>query len=154
MDNELIQKLSENIDKSHKKFLENVGEIPYKVSADYVLLLTNATTALTLIATFLMDKSVIDNYEVLKVGECNKISLSKKGLDFNVDVLTDGVSIRLCSVNCMEDSVEWQKLYPSKDGWNWEDVSRELLDFIHTVIYKGQQAKEIRFDSLMRGENA
>lgn len=153
--NHLLPKLSNSISKKHKQFLESVGKIPYKVSADYALLLANITTKITLISSILREESVIDNFEVGYFGEYNKITLSKNGLDFRVEILTNGMAIRLKNANEMEADTWLLKdkmCYPKDDGWDWESFSDELVDFIHHRMYSLQKSGEYNFDNMMRGE--
>jgi len=154
MDNKLIAKLSKTIEKKHKSFLKIVGDIPYKVSADYAWLLTDTTTKLTLIATLLRDQEVIDHFEVVNLGEYNEIELSKNGLDFRIIISTNGTLIKLTSANGMlanfsASVIEWVR--PEENGWNWEEFLDKILDFIHMNMYRSQQAEEINFDAFMRG---
>jgi len=158
MNSELIQEINNAIYEKHNRFLKSVGEIPYKLSADYILLLADTTTKITFIASLLRENGVIDGWEVKNLGECNKFTLYKRGLDFKVDILTNGISICLCKSNEMIDQNdstvpgrEWH--YPSKsDGWNWKNFSNSLLCFIHGSMYKSQESVEINFDSIMKGD--
>jgi hypothetical protein len=155
MSNQFINNISKKIDEKHDKFLNSVGEIPYKVSADYQLLLTEVTSKITLISTILKNKSVISDIKSLEYGEYNKITLSKTGLDFKVEILTNGTSILMKSANGMLDGdtifMSRQWYHPTKDGWDWEDFAEQLIDFIHYTMYKLQKSEEVNFDALMRG---
>lgn len=158
MNSELIQKINDAICAKHNKFLKSVGEVPYKLSADYVLLLVDTTTKITFMSSLLRENGVIDGWEVKNLGECNKFILYKRGLDFKVDILTNGISICLRKSNEMidqNDSIaherEWH--YPSKgNGWNWEKFANSLLCFIHRSMYKSQESVEINFDVIMKGD--
>jgi hypothetical protein len=156
MDSEQIQNISEKISEKHTKFLKSVGEIPYRISADYVLFLTMVSTKINLIANLLREREVIDGFKMEGSGECNKITLSKSGLDFKVEVLTNGTAICLRSVNGMLDNdsifMTKQWYHPKKSGWDWEDFTEQLVDFIHYTMYKSQKAEEINFDTIMRGD--
>ena len=139
---DLVPKLTSSITKKHKKFLKEVGDIPYKYSADHFLLLTQVTSKIVLVATVLKDVGVIDGFEIKNFSEYNSIVLSKKGLDFKTEIVTDGKGICIKTAGVLIDmdglAVYKQWFLKDKDGeWNWDRFANELLDFIHSCMYKG-----------------
>jgi hypothetical protein len=156
MEDNPVAKLSCRISDKHEKFLATVGEIPYKVSADYALLLTMVTSKINLVASLMRLSGVIDNHTETRQNGCNVITLSKEGLDFRVEVLTNGTSILIRAAGSEMDegnpfSPKNQRLYPYKSAWDWEQFVDVLLGFIHQSMYSSQRSEEINFDMLMKG---
>jgi len=155
MQNKSIDKIAKKIKEKHKQFLSQVGEIPYKVSADHALLLTMVSTKISLIATLLRDSEVIDDFKWTNHGEYNEILLFKRGLDFKINLVTDGKAILMKPASYLievdSDFLPKQWYKPSKEGWDWEDFTEQLMDFIHFTMYKSQKSEEIDLDDLMKG---
>jgi hypothetical protein len=152
MDN-LIPILTEKIRSKHEKFLGEAGEIPYKVSADYALLLASVTSKISLVVSILKSECVIDVDVPEYFGDYNTFLLSKKGLDFKVKIITNGTSIIMSAygpINSMDlDKVE-QWYEPKKGVWDWGGFANEIVDFIHYTMYRSQKVEEIDIEQLMK----
>lgn len=152
-----IDKLFNIIKEGHKEFLDSAGKIPYRVSADYHLLLVTVSSKISLIASLLKESGVIDNYKFDNYGESIKVTVSKKGLDFKVEILTNGTIILMRSANNVLDDdgafMSRQFHRPNRDsGWDWPEFTKQLLSFIHFTMYKSQKVEEINLSLLINGE--
>jgi len=156
MNSEIIEKISKSIGEKHEKFLESVGAIPYKVSADYILLLTDITSKINYINSLLKQSGVVDDVKCENFGDYNKMVLSKIGLDFRVEILTNGTSICIRTANGMMgyDTMTLARTwFYLKDGLDWEEFTDKLVDFIHWEMYKNQESANISFDYVMNRED-
>lgn len=136
--------IKERVKAAHLNFINSVGEMPEKMSADHQFLLKRMEARLSSILKCFIDLGVIDSATLIKDSSldssrsCTK--LNKKAYDKAVYIWTNGINIVIKSVN-----------YPSWSGLdvgdsitvsvidfethNWIEFSDNLLHFIHKVIY-------------------
>jgi len=153
---DLIPKLTEKIRGKHKSFLVEAGEIPYRISADYALVLALVTSKMSLVVSILKSEGVIDEDLQAYYGDYNTFLLSKKGLDFKVKIITNGTSIVMSAYGPTSpiDEVEVkQRIEPIRKVWNWEEVAGEIVDFIHFTMYRSQKVEEMDIEQLMKEAN-
>jgi len=147
MSNEdFIFSLGKSLSQKHGDFLSKVGEIPYKVSAEHSLVLAEVTAKVTLIAQVMCHKEIIDHWDVKEFRGYNSIFLTKRGLDFGVEIMTNGDCVILRSLNEMlnrDNPLYSQMMYTNYDNWSWEEFGEYLLDFIHKAMYQRQKSLEV-----------
>jgi len=78
-----------------------------------------------------------------------KLTITKKGFDNYVNVITNGRKVRVEGYNIDSDNFMSGHLLPGKDfyevddiEYDWENFSIELLDYIHVSIYDRKDALE------------
>ena len=145
----LIQSRIEN---KHKSFMDSVGEMPSKLTADHKLFLTRMATRIQSILNCFVEAKVIDNFSSninrLHVDESYRVfKLNKNGFDRSIYIWTDGLNINVNTSDYpnnsgLDDEISIKNI--DFDNYNWIDFSDELLNFIHNGIYQRTKAIESR----------
>jgi hypothetical protein len=144
--------IKRRIEDAHSEFIDSVGQIPTKLSADHNLFLTRMRTRISSILDCFVDAKVIDEFK--KIEPSNEgdnhfsvFKLSKKGFDRAVYVWTDGFNIVIRSAYnplslILEKNVVINNI--DFDEYNWIEFSDKLLHFVHGLIYKRQKSIETK----------
>ena len=153
MDREQIENI---ISSKHEKFLSAVGSAYQNVSADHHLLLNEVSSKIRFIADILSETGVINLYDV-KVGRgSHTFNLVRQDLEPDVRVFTNGRCIIFVSG---VDHDPWggdpskMVIEPDKEkGYNWDDITEELVDFIHEHMYSSSESFEVNFSLMLEEE--
>ena len=146
--------IQQRIEAAHKNFLDSVGEMPQKITADQKLFLTRTVTRI---------KSILDCF--VKVGVINRVEqqvernegddsccvfrLTKKGFSKAVYIWTDGLNINIKTAHYPQRSgLDLAEALIMRDidfdSYNWVEFADKLLYFIHLVIYERKKSFEIK----------
>jgi len=150
-----IQKLSEIIQNKHEKFNKNAGCTPYVLSENNQLFLVTVSSQIRLIVELLIKFNVIDYFDEDSYNTYHVFKLYKNGLDFSVEILTDGkriVAEQHGFATRVEMSDVYQlKFFPNKDsGYDWEEIVDELVEFIHAHVYLSHEVFDMNFDAFFK----
>jgi hypothetical protein len=152
MDRDQISKL---ISETHSGFLKNAGSAIQKVSADHHLLLNIISSKIRLIAEAMVDNEVIDIYNVNGKRGSHVFTLIKHDLDAEVDVYTNGTYITFRSGTEHSSHKRTKRIiYPdiAKNGYDWDNVTVLLLNFIHNEMYRSSEVFEVNFELMLEKE--
>jgi len=154
-----VPEIQEVIRKSHKEFIEAYGSLVEKVVADNRLFADVISARLYRIAVCFKEERIIDEIQMLSNGPCKKMRLTKSGCDNTIYVITNGKSIMLEGIgyalsDFMSDPVIRKKRIDGvqKEDYDWTIFAKNLLDYIHEVIYERKEAAETKVEEMF--ENA
>lgn len=140
-----------NISKKHNELMKNIGQIPYKFSFDYSLLLNRMFSHLSSVIKCFSDENIIDTKEIIsgvESGDCIGIRIGKNGFKKHVYIWSDGYNISVKSSNYPLisglDLDHFVCYNVNVDDYDWEQFANHLLDFIHKVIYSRLQSLEFQ----------
>lgn len=149
-----IQLIKSRIKSAHKGFLDSVGPIPEKLTADHQLFVQRMGSRIQTILDCFLKAKIIDDISIGKQnGEsdksCLRFKLTKKGFDRSVYVWTDGANISvnttqypmLSGLN-IDNGISFRNV--EFDTYNWVEFADELLHFIHRVIYSSIKSYETK----------
>lgn len=144
--------IQSRIEETHRHFINSVGEMPSKLTADHKLFLTRMATRIQSILKCFVDAKIIDNVssniDRLHADESYRVfKLTKNGFDRSLYIWTDGLNINVKTSNYpinsgLDDDISIRNI--DFDTYNWIDFVDELLNFIHNVIYQRTKAIENR----------
>jgi hypothetical protein len=153
MDENTIKSISESIKEKHSSFLNLAGNIPYRLSANHALELSGVSSKVHLIFLILKNNDVISSYKKDSKDYYDLYELKKDGLDFGVTASVGTDCIVLSTLNRVVHEMDSIKDYIYKgEEWNWEKVSDQILNFIHTNMYKSQKVSDIYVESILCSE--
>jgi hypothetical protein len=150
-----IPQIQKEIKEKHKDFISKLGPQIQKVVADNRLLTDLIATRLYHILLCFREEGIIDEIQQSQ-GYPRKLTLSKKGFDNYVYVITNGRIIRVEGYNSVGDDFRSDVQLPGKnyhgvdhEVYNWENFSMELLDYIHSSIYDRKDALETKINGML-----
>ena len=145
--------IKERIKITHKAFIDSVGSIPDKITADHQLLLARMVARIETILKCFQEGEVIDLI-ILTNNErsdqsCAAFKLIKKGFEKSIYVWTDGLNISINTVRYpyrsglnLDDDIIIKNI--NFETYNWVEFSDKLLHFIHQVIYARMKSIETK----------
>lgn len=146
-----IERVREIVSDIHSKFIEQFGCSSDIVVADRKLKLTYVYARMTAIFQCLVHEGVISDWQTKIHGETYKFVLSKEGIVSHVLVLVCCEGIVICADDPLrihdggaQLRVIIREKEEFKDGYNWDFVTRKLMNFIHSEMYKGSMSAEYR----------
>jgi hypothetical protein len=152
-----IPKIQQEVRAKHEKFIKNLGPQIQKVTADNRLLTDLMATRIYHLLLCFREEGVID-----EVKQSNsypkKLTISKKGFDNYVYVITNGRTIRIEGYNFISDDFKSDVQLPGKNyhavddmSYDWDNFAMELLDYIHGSIYDRKEALEVKITGVFDG---
>ena len=144
-----IPSIKNYIRNKHKEFMDEVGNYSYKIIADKDLFKTRMAARIYSILECLVESKVIDEIVVKDESLCKCFLLIKKNMQKSINIWTDGENIVIEDNNLFilsELKPPHKKVYYNIniDEYDWVKFSKELLDYIHWVIYNRKEAYEAR----------
>ena len=143
--------IRDRIESTHKSFIDSVGQLPDKITADHQFLVKRMATRINLILRYFVESEIIDeNKRVVEVegdNSCFGFKLTKKGYDKSVYIYTDGYNIIIKTANyphMSELNFGENEIIRSIDfdTYNWVEFVDKLLHFIHQIIYEKMKSYE------------
>jgi hypothetical protein len=140
-----IPKIAKAIREKHSKFIEKVGMLPVKISADKELEMERICAKIKRILECFVSEKIIDQ---ITVGDTAKFfSLQKNGFREKVYIYIEDTNIffidmterqiELCGTK-LHENIEIRNV--DVDKLDWVDFSTKLLDYIHQVIYSRSES--------------
>jgi len=143
------------IEQAHKEFIDSVGEMPIKITADHQLFVKRMATRIEAVLRCFQKANIVD---VMNQGSengytldrsCFVFKLMKKGFDKAVFVWTDGESISINTARYpyhsgLDTGDEEVIRNIDFDSYNWVEFSDKLLHYIHQTIYARRQSIETK----------
>jgi len=152
-----IPKIQEKIKIRHQKFIEALGPQTIKVAADNRLLTDLIATRTYHLLLCFREQGIIDDIQQSDLYP-RKITISKKGFNNYVYILTNGHTIRIEGYNCdgndfRSDVQLLGKNYYEVDNtrFDWDKFAMELLDYVHSSIYDSKDALEVKINGVLGG---
>ena len=140
----------ERISSAHKSFIDAVGEIPVKITADHQLDLQRMVARIGSVVNVFINEEVIDKGDVEGFNRAYAcVTLEKTGYDRAVFIYTDGYNITLQSSSYNSyQGFDWEDKVVIKDidfdNYNWIEFVDKLLHFVHKVIYARVKSYETK----------
>jgi len=150
-----IVDIQKGIKKAHAVFMDNYGPQIEKVVADQRLMSEIIFARLYRILICFKEENIIDDYSIVREMPFKKLQLSKKGYNSYIYVSTNGSSIILegygfsLSDFTSDVTILKKKFRNVQEGtYDWTQFSKELLDYIHSVIYERKEASETKINTM------
>jgi hypothetical protein len=146
MDNIInLPKIKKSVRKRHKDFIDRVGSLPLKLSADQFLITARLMAKVNSILTILSEEKVIDEFQNCEDCGCKGYHLSKHGLNKSVFVWTDGKEIifRESSLSIRHGSIEPRVEVMNVENiekYDFEEFAEKLLTYIYETMYDRKNA--------------
>jgi len=153
--------IQDRIKSAHGNFIDSVGEIPVKITADHQLVVKRMSTRIETILQCFKDASVIDNItQGPENGDgdrsCFVFKLTKQGFDKAVYIWTDGNNINIKTAHFpfrsglnFDDDITIRDV--DFESYNWVEFADKLLHFVHQVIYAKTESLETKiFDQVKK----
>lgn len=147
-----IPKIVKAIREKHSKFIEEVGMLPVKISADKELEIERICAKIKRILECFVSEKIIDQIET--GGTAKYFSLQKNGFRekvyiyiedvniFFIDMTERQIELRRTELHELHENVEIRNV--DVDKLDWTDFSIKLLDYIHKVIYSRSESIQAR----------
>jgi len=149
-----IPYIKNRIQTAHQRFVDTVGAIPDKITADHQLILNRMATRIeTILKCFVEAKIINIISKGAQNGEgdrsCFVFKLTKIGFDRSVHVTTDGANINIKTIKYNPQSgLNFDEDVNIRDidfeTYDWVEFSDKLLHFIHQVIYSRKKSIETK----------
>ena len=144
------------VSEKHIAFISDYGPEIEKAVADKRLLTDIIYSRLYRILLCFQEIGVIDDIKTSDKYP-KEITLSKKGFDNYVHVLTNGHMIRFEGYAYNLNDFASDIAYPAKtyrnvdeEGYDWTNFSVELLDYIHGSIYDRKSAVNVKMSGIFK----
>ena len=144
-----IPSIKKHIHSAHKEFIDEVGRYSYQIIANKDLFRTRMAAKIYAILECFVEEKIIDEVIVKDESICKCFQLIKKNMQKSVNIWTDGENIVIEDNNLFilsELKAPYKKVYYNIviDEYDWVKFSKELLDYIHWIIYNKKEAYEAR----------
>lgn len=144
-----IPSIQKHIHDKHEEFMKEVGNFSQKITADKDLYKTRMAAKIFRILECFVEEKVIDEVVVKDESLCKCFTLIKKNMQKSVNIWTDGENIVIEDSNLFilsELNAPFKKVFynVNVDEYDWVKFSKELLDYIHWVVYNRKEAYEAR----------
>ena len=153
-----IVDIQREIRKAHTEFMNNFGPQVEKVVADQRLMSEIIFARLYRILICFKEEGIIDDYSIVQLVPFKKLQLSKMGYNSYVYVSTNGLSIILEGYGTTSSDFTSDVTMPKKEfrgvqnkDYDWTVFSKELLDYIHSIIYERKEAAETKINTMFEG---
>lgn len=145
-----IPKIVKSIREKHSKFIEEVGMLPVKISADKELEIERICAKTKRILECFVSEKIID--EAKESDEATRyFYLKKNGFKERVFVFIEGTNIFFLDMTETKGILSSRKAHEDVeirnvdvDKLDWVDFSMKLLDYIHKVIYSRSESIQAR----------
>jgi hypothetical protein len=142
-----IVKIKNNVVKKHSEFIERLGSISDKLEADYMLQVETIYARLNHILLMMKKNDIIDYHTPTFVGGKKELIVYKYGYSNNFKISIDVNQIIIYEDSFKNSSINFvpeKRVFSNalSTDFDWLEFSKELLDYIHKVIYRRQKAIE------------
>ena len=144
-----IPSIQKYIHEKHQEFLKDVGNYSQKIMADKDLYKTRMSAKIFRILECFVEEKVIDEVVVKEENLLKGFLLIKKDRQKSVFIWTDGENIVIEDNSLLilsELSAPHKKIFYNIniDEYNWVEFAKELLEYIHWIVYNRKEAYEAK----------
>ena len=139
----------------HESFLKDYGRQVEKVTADRRLMIDTIFARIYSIVAGFKEDNIIDAYDIVEQIPLKKMCIQKNGYDSYINVVTNGEHIWLegfdysmhdFSSDVRLENKRFDNIY--SEDFDWLVFSMELLDYIHSTIYRRKEAASVKIDNM------